>query len=96
MFSVTGLVAAVNGALSSDTTKLAPLSFASKANIATRLFTVPLGPEVMVVCGGVASTSHVKLAGAASTFPAPSMARTAKVWEASVRPLSTSGLVADV
>ena len=38
------------------------------------------GFEVSVVSGGPASTIHEKEAGVASTLPAPSLARTLKVW----------------
>jgi hypothetical protein len=44
---------------------------------------VPDGPDPIVVSGAVTSggmaTVHVRLAGVASVFPAPSVARTSKV-----------------
>ena len=55
-------------------------------------FTVPEGPESMVVSGGVVScgggavlTVQVRLAGEASVLPAGSVALTEKVWEPSDR-----------
>ena len=48
-------------------------------NAADVLATVPAGPLVIVVSGAKVSTVHVRLAGVASVFPAPSVARTLKV-----------------
>ena len=51
------------------------LSVEPKPKVATELPTVPLGPDVMVVSGGVVSIVKVRLAGA-SRLPARSRART--------------------
>ena len=45
----------------------------------------PVGPESIVVWGGVRSTVHVRAAGLVSGFPAESTALTSKVWEPSER-----------
>src|SRR5437868_15517361 len=47
----------------------------------------------MVVSGVVTSTTHVLIAGVASTFPALSIARTRTLWLPSVSPLNASGEV---
>ncbi len=54
-------------------------------------FTGPLGPDVIAVSGGVTSTVQVRWAGAGSTFPAGSTARTETVCWASVRPVKVAG-----
>ena len=51
------------------------------------------GLLVMVVSGGTVSTVKVRLAGVASTLPAPSMARTSKVCEPSDRAAVVKGVV---
>jgi hypothetical protein len=71
------------------------VEFASEeenVNEALFCFTVPEGPESMVVSGGVVScgggavlTVQVRVAGVASTLPAPSLALTEKVCEPSAR-----------
>jgi hypothetical protein len=56
-------------------------SFAENMRIADVLAVVPLGPESIVVSGGVVSPAtkvHVLTAGVASTFPAASTAATSK------------------
>ena len=45
------------------------------------------GPVVIVVSGGVRSTTQERLAAVASTFPAGSMACTWNVWLPAVRPV---------
>jgi hypothetical protein len=71
------------------------VEFASEeenVNEADVLLTVPVGPESMVVFGGVVSGGgavfivHVRVAGVASTLPAASVALTENVCEPSVRP----------
>ena len=63
-----------------------------KLNEADVLLTVPVGPESMVVFGGVVSGGgavfivQVRVAGVASTLPAASVALTENVCEPSVRP----------
>jgi hypothetical protein len=49
-------------------------------------FTVPDGPEVMVVSGGTVSTVQIREAGLESVFPTASVARTSNVWDPSERP----------
>jgi hypothetical protein len=64
----------------------APTFVALKANDADPELTVPLGPLVIEVSGAEVSgakvsTVQVRVAGVASTVPAPSFARTEKVCE---------------
>ena len=64
-----------------------PVSVEEKEKLAALEVTVPVGPEEIVVSGGVVSwTVQVRLAGVASTLPAASMARTRKVWLPAARP----------
>lgn len=65
--------------------KVEPLSLEVNANEASLLVTVPRGPLVMDVVGGVVSTVKLELAGVASQFPAASHARTWKVCAPSAR-----------
>jgi hypothetical protein len=58
-----------------------PASVDVNPNVAAVTLTVPLGPLVMDVFGATVSTAHVWLAGVASVFPVPSVARTEKVCE---------------
>jgi hypothetical protein len=73
--------------------KVDPASVEENVNEADVLLTVPEGPELMVVFGGVVSgsgavlTVQVRVAGVASTLPAPSVALTEKVCEPSERPV---------
>jgi hypothetical protein len=79
--------------------KLAPGSLAEKANDALVVAVEPLGPESMVVSGGVLSDAgvivHDCVAGDASVLPAGSVARTLKVCDPVARPLYVFGLVHD-
>ena len=50
---VRGDVQAANGAVSTRHSKLAPASFAEKANVGVESFVVPVGPDSIDVCGGV-------------------------------------------
>ena len=50
-----------------------------KPNDGDALFVVPVGPLVIVVSGAEVSTVNARVAGVASTLPAPSVARTEKV-----------------
>ena len=69
-----------------------PFSVEVKAKLATVSATVPVGPEEIVVSGGVVSwTVQVRAAGVASTFPAASMARTRNVWLPAARPVWAVG-----
>jgi hypothetical protein len=49
------------------------------AKLAEVAVTEPVGPEVIVVFGLVASTVHMREAGEASVLPSPSVARTSNV-----------------
>ena len=62
-------------------------SSAENVNCAVLSVVVAGGPEVIVVCGAVASTDHEADAGDASTLPAVSFARTLKVCAPSARPV---------
>ena len=53
----------------------------------------PAAGNAIVAEGSVVSSVQVKVAGEASVLPAPSAARTSKVWEAWVRPLELFGEV---
>ena len=63
-----------------------PVSDEVNVKLADAVVTVPLGPPVIVVSGGVVSgaatlTVHVRVAGEASVLPAASVARTLNVCE---------------
>ena len=75
--------------------KVDPDSLELNSKAAAFSVIVPLGPESIVVSGAVMSRSTVKVrvAGEASTLPAPSVARTEKVWEPLARPLRDFGEV---
>ena len=64
--------------------KVDPLFVDVKLKLADVVVTVPDGPAVIVVSGGV-TTVQLWLAGVASIFPAISVARTWKVCEPSAR-----------
>ena len=66
--------------------KVLPDSEAEKLKLAAALFVTVGGVLVNVVSGAVRSMVHVTLAGEASVFPAPSVARTWKVWLPAARP----------
>src|SRR5215216_4159806 len=53
-----------------------PGSVDLKPNVGVLSVVAPLGPPVIVVFGGVASTANERLAAVASAFPAGSIART--------------------
>ena len=79
---------AVNGAPSRLQANVEPVSVELKPNEALVLFTVPDGPEVIVVSGGVRSIVQLRLAGDGSVrLVAGSVEATVKVWEPSARPL---------
>jgi len=61
--------------------KVEPLSLEEKVKVADVLDVVPVGPDVIVVFGGVESVLTVQLtdAGVASVLSAASVARTKKV-----------------
>lgn len=62
-------------------------SVAVNSNVAELDATVPLGPDVIVVSGGVLSTTQVRLAGVGSGAPAPSIALTWKLCAPSPSPV---------
>jgi hypothetical protein len=74
----TGEVHRLRGAPSREHSKDAN-SLAEKVNVADRDEIEPLGPESIVVSGGVASTVQERVAGVWSAFPSPSAARTRNV-----------------
>ena len=68
-----------------------PVSDEVNAKLAELEVTVPDGPELIVVSGGVVSgggtfTVHVRVAGVASVFAAASVARTSNVCDPFARP----------
>jgi hypothetical protein len=73
------------GEPSSEHAKVEPLSLAVNWNVALEAFVGFAGPEVTVVSGAVWSTVQLRVAGDGSTFPAESIACTAKVWVPSER-----------
>ena len=82
-----GLVQAANGAASSEHSNVEPASVAEKAKVALVLCVVAGGADVIVVFGGAVSTVQERVAGVGSVLPAGSVARTAKVWAPSARPV---------
>jgi hypothetical protein len=76
---------AANGAVSSEHSKVDPVSVAENVKVADVLAVRPFGPESIVVSGGVTSTVQEWVAGVGSVFPARSVARTSKVWDPSAR-----------
>ena len=81
------LAQALKAAPSSRHWKLLPVSLDVKLKLALVWFVGDGGAEVIVVCGGVVSIVHVWLAGEASVFPAPSIARTWNVCAPAARPV---------
>ena len=67
-----GLVHGAAGAASTLHRKLEPGSLAEKAKLGVRSRIEPLGPESIVVSGGVVSTVKLRVAGVGSTSPSPS------------------------
>ena len=71
-----------------DSSKVLPLALLLKVNDAVALLLSTGGALVRVVSGGCGrAIVQVCSAGVASLLPAPSMARTLKVWSPSLRPL---------
>jgi hypothetical protein len=92
--SAAGDAQAPNGAPSSAHSNVALPSGELNANDALASATVPLGPPVMAVSGGVGDplrTVHAPEAGVASTLPAGSSARTRNAWSPSGRSAYVSG-----
>ena len=76
--------------------KLEPASELEKPKVGVESLVAPLGPESIVVFGGVVSpppplTVNVRLAGLGSTLPAASLARTENVCEPFARVPSVYG-----
>ena len=77
---------------SSRHAKLEAASSALNANVALAEPLGSDGPESTAVSGAVASIVQLRLAGVVSVLPAPSVARTSKVWSPPARPVYSSGL----
>ena len=58
---------------------VAPASFEENVNDGDATLVVPVGPVLIVVSGAAVSTVNDRVAGVASTLPAPSVARTENV-----------------
>ena len=84
---VNGVVQEVNGAPSTEHSKVTLFSSASnsKVGVLSAVVEPSGGPWVIVVSGAPRSTSKVRLSGVWSVLPASSMARTSKVWEPTAR-----------
>ena len=83
---------AANGAPSSEHSNVEPASSAAKANDAVRATVSAGGPSVRVVCGAwIGTTVHSCSTQIASTWPAGSVARTAKTCSPTARPVYTCG-----
>jgi hypothetical protein len=65
--------------VSSEHSKVAVVSVELNVNVATALAVEDAGPELIVVFGALVSTVIDRLAGAPSTWPSPSTARTRNV-----------------
>ena len=76
--------------------KLEPGSLELKLKLGVVSFEGLEGLASIVVFGAVRSTVQVCVAGLASVLPAPSVARTAKVWLPSASEAVVCGLVQDV
>ena len=66
--------------------KVEPAS-AEKVKLGLAELVVPEGPVSIEVVGAAVSIVQVRVAGLGSVLPAPSVARTEKVWEPSVSPV---------
>ena len=71
---------------SSEQKKVPPCSLLVKVKVAEVAAVEPLGPEAIVVFGGVKITVQSALAALGSTLPEESVATTEKLWVASLRP----------
>jgi hypothetical protein len=89
---VVGLVQPANAEASREHWNVEPVSDELNVNEAVVVVTVPVGPELIVVCGAVVSIVHVRVAGEASRFPTPSVARTRNVCDPAASPLNDLGL----
>ena len=76
---------------SNEATPEPPGSEPEKVKLAAALLVSAVGWVSIWVLGAAVSTVQVKVAGPASTLPAWSTARTSKLWEPSLRPLSSFG-----
>jgi hypothetical protein len=70
---------AMNEAFPNRHSNLDPGSSEVNSNVASVASVVPLGPLVMVVCGGERSTFHENVAGS-EWLPASSVCRTRNTW----------------
>jgi hypothetical protein len=80
--NVAGSLHAVKAAPSSEHWNVTPVSGDERSKVAVVEFTLPPGPETMLVSGATVSTVHPREAGVGSTLPAVSTARTSSVWRA--------------
>ena len=80
-----GLEQLENAAPSTLHSKPVTASFAENAKLGDRSLLRAPGVESIVVTGAPVSTTHVKVEGEGSMFPAASTARTWKVWPPSTR-----------
>src|SRR5262249_40397788 len=85
--SAAGEVHAVSGAPSRLQPNVEPGSLDVDDRLAVAIGSVPLGPAVIAVSGGVRSTVQLRVAGVGSTLPTASLTRTAKLCAASRSPL---------
>jgi hypothetical protein len=91
--SVRGDVQAVHAPPSTRHSNVEPASVAVKPKLGDAVAVTPLGPDVIVVSGAVASTVNEREAGVASTLPATSVALTSNVWPPSVSVAAVNGEV---
>jgi hypothetical protein len=86
-----GELHAANVAPSSEHWNVEPGSLAENVKVAVVEFVLALGPDSMIVCGGVvstaASTVQVRVAGVVSALPTASVATTRNVCEPVLRPV---------
>ena len=78
---------AANDPESSLQAKVLPDSVDVKLKVALAFPVDDAGLAVMVVSGGVMSTTHASIAGVGSVLPAASVAPTWKVWLPEAKPL---------
>jgi hypothetical protein len=88
---VNGDVQVVNAPVSTEHWNVEGVSLDENANVGVLTPVGPLGPDVIVVSGGVVSTVKALVAGVASVFPAASVARTESVYEPSRRDAGVYG-----
>ena len=80
VWAAPGPLQGANAAESKRHSKVEPVSLEEKPKVGVESLVGPEAPEVIVVFGAWVSTVKERVAGVASTLPAGSVARTAKVW----------------